>query len=55
MRTVSQVVAVDKTRLGERVSKLSRAKVEVLLSGMTSLLVDNLAIQRSAEPRSTPA
>ena len=31
---VSEVVAVDKTRLGERVSKLSRAKVEVLLSGI---------------------
>ena len=36
--TVVEVVAVDKTRLGERVSKLSRAKVEVLLSGIDVVL-----------------
>jgi mRNA-degrading endonuclease toxin of MazEF toxin-antitoxin module len=35
---VSQVVAVDKTLLGERVSKLSRAKVEALLSGIDVVL-----------------
>ena len=35
---VSQVVVVDKTRLGERVSKLSRAKVEVLLAGIDVVL-----------------
>ena len=35
---VSQVVAVDKARLGERASRLSRAKVEVLLSGIDVIL-----------------
>ena len=47
---VSQVVAVDKTRLGERVSKLSRAKVEVLLSGIDVGLgrYPHLAIQAAS-------
>ena len=31
---VSQVVALDKTLLAERVSKLSRAKVELVLAGL---------------------
>ena len=31
---VSQVVALDRTLLAERVSKLSRAKVELVLSGL---------------------
>ena len=35
---VLQVVTVDKTLLGERVSKLSRAKVEALLSGIDVVL-----------------
>ena len=35
---VSRVVAVDKTLFGERVSKLSRAKVEALLSGIDVVL-----------------
>jgi mRNA interferase MazF len=35
---VSQVVALDKTLLTERVGKLSRAKVELLLSGIDVVL-----------------
>ena len=35
---VSQVVAVDKTVLDERVGKLPRAKVELLLSGLDVVL-----------------
>ena len=35
---VSQVVALDKTLLTDRVSKLSRAKVELLLSGLDVVL-----------------
>ncbi len=35
---VSQVVALDRTRLAERVSKLSRAKVELVLSGLDVVL-----------------
>ncbi|MBI2194294.1 MAG: type II toxin-antitoxin system PemK/MazF family toxin [Planctomycetes bacterium] len=35
---VSQVVALDKTLLGERVGKLSRAKVELVLAGLDVVL-----------------
>ena len=35
---VSQVVALDRTLLAERVSKLSRAKVELVLSGLDVVL-----------------
>ena len=35
---VSQVVALDKTLLTERVGKLSRARVELLLSGIDVVL-----------------
>ena len=35
---VSQVVAIDKTVLDERVGKLPRAKVELLLSGLDVVL-----------------
>lgn len=35
---VSQVVALDKTLLAERVGKLSRAKVELVLAGLDVVL-----------------
>jgi len=35
---VSQVVTLDKTLLAERVSKLSRAKVELVLAGLDVVL-----------------
>jgi len=35
---VSQIVALDKTRLTERVGRLSAAKVELLLSGIDVVL-----------------
>lgn len=35
---VSQVVALDRTLLTERVSKLSRAKVELVLAGLDAVL-----------------
>ncbi|MGH9253602.1 MAG: type II toxin-antitoxin system PemK/MazF family toxin [Vicinamibacterales bacterium] len=35
---VSQVVALDKTLLTERAAKLSRAKVELLLTGIDVIL-----------------
>lgn len=35
---VSQVIALDKTTLTERVGKLSRAKVDLLLSGIDVVL-----------------
>lgn len=35
---VSQIVALDKALLSERVSKLSRAKVELLLAGIDVVL-----------------
>ena len=35
---VSQIVALDRTLLAERVGKLSRAKIELLLSGVDIVL-----------------
>jgi mRNA-degrading endonuclease toxin of MazEF toxin-antitoxin module len=35
---VSQVIALDKTVLAERVGKLSRAKTELVLSGIDVIL-----------------
>jgi mRNA interferase MazF len=35
---VSQIVAIDRALLTERVGKLSRAKIELLLSGLDVVL-----------------
>jgi len=43
---VSQVVALDRTILTERVGKLSRAKIELILAGLEVVLGRSLAVHK---------